>query len=66
MQFKRPEISLTASDFSLTPHNQDKVIKVSLILFRLLNMFLICEHVHKLELRFIFNLVLRIYQLGEK
>ena len=46
----------------LKRHNQAKIIKKSVFLFRLLDMSIICEHVHGLEL-----LVAHIlYQLSKK
>ena len=42
---------------------QAKIIKKSVILFRVLNMTIWCEHVHRLELQFFIIFVLRIHQL---
>ena len=41
-----------------------KIIKKSVILFRVLNMTIWCKHVHRLELQIFKILVLRIHQLG--
>ena len=43
---------------------QAKIIKKSVILFRVLNMTIWCKHVHRLELQIFIIFVLRIYQLG--
>ena len=43
---------------------QAKIIKKSVILFRLLNMTIWCKHVHRLELQIFIIFVLRIHQLG--
>ena len=44
---------------------QAKIIKKSVILFRLLNMTIWCKHVHRLELqKFFLIFALRIHQLG--
>ena len=43
---------------------QAKIIKKSVILFRVLNMTIWCKHVHRLELQFFIIFVLRIHQLG--
>ena len=40
-----------------------KIIKKSVILFRVLNMTIWCKHVHRLELQIFKNFVLRIHQL---
>ena len=46
----------------LRRHNQTKIIKKSVFLFCLLDMSIICQHVHVLELRkFFLNFVLRVY-----
>ena len=42
---------------------QAKIIKKSLILFRVLNMTISGKHVHRLELQFFIIFVLRIHQL---
>ena len=42
---------------------QAKIIKKSVILFRVLNMTIWCKHVHRLELQFFIIFVLRIHQL---
>ena len=42
---------------------QAKIIKKSVILFRVLNMTCTCKHVHRLELQIIIIFVLRTYQL---
>ena len=42
---------------------QAKIIKKSVILFRVLIMTIWCEHVHRLELPFFIIFVLRIHQL---
>ena len=42
---------------------QAKIIKKSVILFRVLNMTIWCKHVHKLELQIFIIFVLRTYQL---
>ena len=45
---------------------QAKIIKKSVILFRLLNMTIWCKHVHRLELQKVFLIfALRIHQLGQ-
>ena len=41
-----------------------KIIKKSVILFRVLNMTIWCKHVHRLELQFFIIFVRRIHQLG--
>ena len=43
---------------------QAKIIKKSVILFRVLNMTIWCKHVHRLELQILKIFVLRIHQLG--
>ena len=43
---------------------QAKIIKKSVILFRVPNMPIWCKHVHRLELQFFIIFVLRIHQLG--
>ena len=43
---------------------QAKIIKKSVILFRVLNMTILCEHVHRLELQIFIIFVLRTDQLG--
>ena len=43
---------------------QAKIIKKSVILFRVVNMTIWCNHVHKLELQIFIIFVLRIHQLG--
>ena len=43
---------------------QAKIIKKSVILFRVLNMTIWCKHVHRLELQIFLIFVLRIHQLG--
>ena len=43
---------------------QAKIIKKSVILFRVLNMTIWCKHVHRLELQFFIIFVLCIHQLG--
>ena len=43
---------------------QAKIIKKSVILFRVLNMTIWCKHVQRLELKFVIIFVLRIHQLG--
>ena len=42
---------------------QAKIIKISVILFRVLNMTIWCKHVHRLELQIFIIFVLRIHQL---
>ena len=42
---------------------QAKIIKKSVILFRVLNMTIWCKHVHRLELQIFIIFVLRIHQL---
>ena len=42
---------------------QAKIIKKSVILFRVLNMTIWCKHVHRLELQIFISFVLRTYQL---
>ena len=57
----------TPASRQLKRRNQAKIIKKSSILFWLLNMAIICEHVHRLVLSMFFiKFVLRIYQLSEK
>ena len=41
-----------------------KIIKKSVILFRVFNMTIWCKHVHRLELQIFIIFVLRIHQLG--
>ena len=41
-----------------------KIIRKSVILFRVLNMTIWCKHVLRLELQFFIIFVLRIHQLG--
>ena len=41
-----------------------KIIKKSVILFRVLNMTIWCKHVHGLKLQIFIIFVLRIHQLG--
>ena len=43
---------------------QAKIIKKSVILFRVLNITIWCKHVHRLELQIFIIFVLRIHQLG--
>ena len=43
---------------------QAKIIKNSVILFRVLNMTIWCKHVHRLELQIFIIFVLRVHQLG--
>ena len=43
---------------------QAKIIKKSVILFRIFNMTIRCKHVHRLELQIFIIFVLRIHQLG--
>ena len=43
---------------------QDKIIKKTVILFRVPNMTIWCKHVHRLELQILNIFVLRIHQLG--
>ena len=43
---------------------QAKIIKKSVILFRVLNMTIWCKYVHRLELQIFIIFVLRIHQLG--
>ena len=43
---------------------QAKIIKKSVILFRVLNMTIWCKHVQRLELQIFIIFVLRIHQLG--
>ena len=43
---------------------QAKIIKKSVIVFRVLNMTIWCKHVHRLELQIFIIFVLRIHQLG--
>ena len=43
---------------------QAKIIKKSVILFRVLNMTIWCKHVYRLELQIFIIFVLRIHQLG--
>ena len=43
---------------------QAKIIKKSVILFRVLNMTIWCKHVHRLELYIFIIFVLRIHELG--
>ena len=43
---------------------QAKIIKKSVILFRLLNMTICFKHVHRLELQKFLIFLLRIHQLG--
>ena len=42
---------------------QAKIIKKSVILFRVLNITIWCKHVHRLELQIFIIFVLRTYQL---
>ena len=42
---------------------QAKIIKKSVILFRVFNMTIWCKHVHRLELQIFIIFVLRIHQL---
>ena len=42
---------------------QAKIIKKSVIFFRVLNMTIWCKHVHRLELQIFIIYVLRIHQL---
>ena len=43
---------------------QAKIIKKSVILYRVLNMTIWCKHVHRLELQIFIIFLLRIHQLG--
>ena len=52
------------SCLSLKGLAQAKIIKKSVILFRVLNMTIWCKHVHRLELQIFIIFVLRIHQLG--
>ena len=50
--------------FNLKGLAHAKIIKKSVILFRVLNMTIWCKHVHRLELQIFIIFVLRIHQLG--
>ena len=50
--------------FNLKGLAQAKIIRKSVILFRVLNMTIWCKHVHRLELQIFIIFVLRILQLG--
>ena len=50
--------------FKLKGLAQAKIIKKSVILFRVLNMTIWCKHVHRLELQIFIIFVLHIHQLG--
>ena len=50
-------------NFLLKGLAQAKIIKKSVILFRVLNMTMWCKHVHRLELQIFIIFVLRTYQL---
>ena len=51
-------------DVGLKGLAQAKIIKKSVILFRVFNMTIWCKHVHRLELQIFIIFVLRIHQLG--
>ena len=61
-------VSSVSSDYlaliSLKGLAHAKIIKKSVILFRVLNMTIWCKHVHRLELQIFIIFVLRIHQLG--
>ena len=57
-------LTLDAFPLLLKGLAQAKIIKKSVILFRVLNMTIWCEHVHRLELQIFIIFVLRIHQLG--
>ena len=50
--------------FKLKGLAQAKIVKKSVILFRVLNMTIWCKHVHRLELQIFIIFGLSIYQLG--
>ena len=52
------------NDAELKGLAQAKIIKKSVILFRVLNMTIWCKHVHRLELQILIIFVLRVHQLG--
>ena len=57
-------LNLVKPDFNLTSLKglaQAKIIKKSVILFRVLNMTIWCKHVHRLELQIFIIFVLRIH-----
>ena len=61
------EVALVYLDITQMPLKglaQAKIIKKSVILFRVLNMTIWCKHVHRLELQIFIIFVLRIHQLG--
>ena len=56
-------IRISEYDIKLKGLAQAKIIKKSVILFRVLNMTIWCKHVHRLELQIFIIFVLRTYQL---
>ena len=58
------EINPYSAGIDLKGLAQAKIIKKSVILFRVLNMTIWCKHVHGLELQIFIIFVLRIHQLG--
>ena len=54
----------TQGETTLKGLAQAKIIKTSVILFRVLNMTIWCKHVHRLELQIFIIFVLPIHQLG--
>ena len=60
--FKHQDLQIL--DLKLKGLAQAKIIKKSVILFRVLNMTIWCKHVHRLELQIFMIFVQRIYQLG--
>ena len=51
---------------TLKRHNQAKIVRISVFLFWFLDVYIICQHVSRPELRIFFNFVLRVYHLSEK
>ena len=62
--FKKAYIRLSSFIWHLKGLAQAKIIKKSVILFRVLNMTIWCKHVHRLELQIFIIFVLRIHQLS--
>ena len=63
MREKPDKVELVAW-YQLKGLAQARIIKKSVILFRVLNMTIWCKHVHRLELQIFIIFVLRIHQLG--
>ena len=61
---RRPILTFGLENVYLKGLAHAKIIKKSVILFRVPNMTIWCKHVHRLELQIFIIFVLRIHQLG--